>query len=205
MAPLFSDLKPMLLTEERKAFSDPAWLFEIKNDGFRLLAETDAGRIRLKTRGGADATKWFPELASLTALGGRHIFDGEVVVQDEYGRSDFNRLQDRARRRRYVKGGDSVVYIVFDLLAYRGESTMELPLLTRKKLLEQLLSPGIDSVLYLQHVEGQGEWLYQQAVGLKLEGVVGKRMDSVYLPGVRTMDWVKCKRKGWQEGRNWKP
>src|SRR5690349_4280843 len=92
----------MLLEERPLNLDEPGWNYELKYDGYRTLAEFGQGSCRLKTRKGADATKWFPEVTdSLAEIpGGPYITDGEVCVLDEYGRSDFDALQDRASRRR---------------------------------------------------------------------------------------------------------
>lgn len=195
--PTLDSIQPMLLAEAKQPFSDPDWLFEIKYDGYRCLAEVRNGLAQLKSRNGTNMTAWFPEVVrGLAAIKGSHILDGEVVVLDEVGRSDFNRLQDRAKRRRYVAGADRVAFVAFDLLMYAGQSVMQWPLVDRKAGLQRLLTPQPPAVLFLDHVRGDGEWLFQTAVALELEGIVGKRADSVYQPGQRTGDWIKIKRPG---------
>lgn len=191
----------MTLDERQLSFNEPGWLFEIKFDGYRLMAEFGDGKARLKTRRGADATKWFPEITDNLAemLGGPYIVDGEVCVLDDLGRSDFERLQDRARRRRWYTGADPVVFCVFDLLVDRGKDITRMPLIERKARLLELFTPSLPNVLFVSHFdgEGEGEMLFKQAVlGLKLEGLVAKRASSVYVPGARSSDWVKIKRKG---------
>lgn len=191
----------MLLDERPIDHELPGWLYEIKYDGYRLLAEFGNGTCRLKSRNGADATKWFPELydALSKVSGGPYIVDGEVCVLDDLGRSDFDKLYARARRRRWVEGSDRVTYCVFDLLTVNGSPIMNLPLVERKKHLQTLLSPALQSVLYVDHLEEHGRQLFDQAAHeLNLEGIVAKRGDSVYRPGVRSRDWVKMKikRKG---------
>ena len=103
-APDLVDLRPMLLGEVKRPFSDPAYGYEIKYDGYRLLAECDGPKVRLQTRNGADATAWFPEITQGLAglAGGRHVLDGEVCVLDDIGRSNFDRLHARAKRKRLV-------------------------------------------------------------------------------------------------------
>ena len=94
----------MLLAERPiPPFAEAGWIYEIKYDGYRLMAGVKDSVVQLVTRNGADATKWFPEVvAGLSGLrGGPHVLDGEVCVLDELDRSDFNRLQNRARRRRW--------------------------------------------------------------------------------------------------------
>lgn len=187
----------MLATQSGRVIDGPEWLHEIKYDGFRLLAQWDAGDVRLQSKSGADATSWFPEVAKSLATmpRGRGVTDGEVCVLDEFGRPDFDRLMRRARQRGHRPGSDTVVYCVFDVLAVEGRSTMALPLLERKQLLRELFESKPPFTLVVQDVD-QGDWLFAQAEALGLEGVVSKRVSSLYVPGVRTLDWVKRKRPG---------
>lgn len=201
--PRLAELEPMLLDERPFDYSQPGWQVQLKFDGYRLMGEFGDGTEFLKTRGGADATAWFPEVAqSLRSIGaGRHVVDGEVCVLDELGRSDFDRLHARARRRRWVPGGDAVVYCIFDLLVANGRSLLNVPLSERQARLDELFSsvPAPASVMVMGHFDAaeEGEELFRRAVlPLKLEGLVAKRSNSIYQPGVRSPDWVKIKRKG---------
>ena len=191
---------PMLSTERPLDLDEPGWLYEIKFDGYRVTSLFGGGKCRLRTRNGADCTKWFPEVSrSLAAVkGGPYVTDGEVCVLDELGRSDFDRLQDRARRRRWYAGADPVVYCVFDLLAEGEVIRISEPLLKRKARLQQVLGARpLPAVLVVGHFEDSGRQIFEQAVHqLKLEGLVAKRADSPYRPGIRSPDWVKVKRKG---------
>jgi bifunctional non-homologous end joining protein LigD len=193
---------PMLLHEGKRAppFGQPGWIYELKFDGYRMMAGVDGGQVQLATRNGADCTRWFPEVAQGLAQlpGGPHVIDGEVCVLDERGVSNFNRLQHRARRRCFYPECDAVVFCAFDLLAIDGHSIIGLPLVTRKQRLADLLSPAPPSVLYVGHFEAEhGRVLFDQAVHqLGLEGLVAKRAVSCYRPGERSPDWVKVKRKG---------
>ncbi len=111
----------MLLCERKTLPRGPGWHFEIKYDGYRLLASTGAAP-QLKSRNGANATIWFPELVeALAALPAGSIIDGEVCVLDDIGRSDFERLHARARRKGWYRGADPVAYCVFDLLVGKGK------------------------------------------------------------------------------------
>lgn len=192
---------PMLLDEGRMGspLGKPGWIYEVKYDGWRILAGIMDGKAHLATRNGADYTKAFPEVAtSLAKLpGGPHIMDGEVCVLDDMGRSDFMRLQERARRKRWYEGCDPVVYCVFDLLAKDGRALIEQPVEKRKQQLRALLPPDLPAVLYVDHFPAeQGRALFQQVKGLELEGLVAKRLGSTYKPGERSLDWVKVKRAG---------
>jgi bifunctional non-homologous end joining protein LigD len=197
-APPLADISPMLLGERKAPFSDPDWLFSLKMDGYRLRAEADAGKVLLLTRGGADATRWFPEVVEgLRALPpGRHITDGEVCVLDSIGRSDFDLLHARAKQRGRKPGSAPVVYCVFDLLCYYGRNVMSEPLEVRQQLLEELWAGKPPSTLFLSSIPAKGEWLYQHALTLKLEGIVAKRLGTPYQAGERSGDWLKIRRPG---------
>ena len=198
-APLLKDLAPMLLTATKSAPRDEsAYLAEIKYDGYRVLAEYQAGRAALRTRNGADCTKWFPEVAkALAAAGrGRTVVDGEMTVLDSIGRTDFDALHARALRRGWAPGDLPVTYCIFDLLVLEDRNVMALPLRQRKELLRQLLTPAPACVLYADYFDGLVVLLYEKALELKLEGIVAKRADSLYVPGERSAAWLKWKRPG---------
>jgi bifunctional non-homologous end joining protein LigD len=120
LAPPLADLTPMLLAEANQARADDEVICELKWDDYRLLAEVRGAHVALQTRGGADATGWYPELArDLVGLSStRVVLDGEVVVLDALGRSDFERLHARSRRRGWYTGADAVVFVAFDVLVH---------------------------------------------------------------------------------------
>lgn len=195
-----ADLRPML-ADHRKAvpFSHPDWLFEIKYDGYRMLALFGDGEVHLRTRNGLDCSAWFPEICRALSRyeGGPYVVDGEVCVVDECGRSGFDRLQDRARRRCYYPGCDPVTYCVFDLLHAGSTSLLQVPLAARKDLLRALFTPKpTHDILVVDSIPEMGIELYSAAATMKLEGVLAKRCDSDYVPGVRCDLWRKVKRPG---------
>lgn len=199
MASDLSKYPPMLLDERPLDFRAPGWLWEIELDGYRTTARFGQGECELRSRNGADATNWFPELsASLAQVkGGPFVVDGEVCVLDEMGRSDFAAVQDVALRRKGFEGARPVTYGVFDLLACDGRDLTGLPLIDRKKALLETLDPAPPFVLLVGHFEEYIEILFKCEVHhLNLAGLVAKRADSVYQPGIRSADWVKVKRKG---------
>jgi bifunctional non-homologous end joining protein LigD len=192
----------MLLDERLLDLEEPGWIYEIKFDGYRVRAEFGEGvKTELRTRHGADATKWFPEVVkSLSSIkGGPIVTDGEVCVLDDLGRSDFERLQDRARRRRWFPGAAPVTYAVFDLLVDQGVDITQLPLIERKARLAKLLKAPPPNVLFVNHFYNEehnvSDVFRDAMVPYELEGLVAKRADSVYVPGTRTTNWVKVKRK----------
>lgn len=190
---------PLMLAESRdRPFSDPGWLFELKLDGYRLLAARGNGPPRLYSRNGNDLASCFPEVSrAVGALPlGRVLLDGEVVALDESGRPSFQRLQQRAKltraldiRRAAVE--NPVIYYAFDLLAAEEFDLRPLPLTKRKELLRKLLPPA-GLIRFLDHFEGEGEVLYQQVRKLDLEGIVAKRADSTYRAG-RSSAWIKVR------------
>lgn len=191
-------VKLMLAHTADAPFSDPAWLFELKLDGYRMLARRNARIARLVTRNGNDATSWFPELArALRALPvDDFILDGEVVMHDGAGRPSFQRLQRRARIRRPldVKRASlrqPATLYAFDLLGLMGHDLRSLPLEERKRLLRDLLPP-VGPIRFVEHFAGVGEALYEQVTTLGLEGIVGKKADSRYRGG-RSRSWLKVR------------
>jgi bifunctional non-homologous end joining protein LigD len=192
------EFPPMLLDERPLDLNLPGWIYEIKMDGYRMTAMFGDGKSQLRTRNGANCTRWFPEVAiSLAEVDdGPYVVDGEVFVFDDVGRSDFDRLQARARRRRWYEGADLVGYAVFDLLVDHGINITLQSLMQRKALLGDLLDPCPDNVDVVGHFDYDILRIFNEAVlGLKLEGLIAKRENSFYFPGVRTRDWVKVKRK----------
>jgi bifunctional non-homologous end joining protein LigD len=191
-------VKPMLAEPVEKPFSKEGWLFELKWDGFRLLAAHENGRVRLGYRRGNDATALFPEITkALGALPYRGlVLDGEVVVADDDGRPRFQRLQKRAQIRRTADVAKASVahpatYFVFDLLAFEGLDLRGLPLRVRKEALRSLV-PQRGPVRFTDHVEAEGEALWGEIERLALEGLVAKKADSPYRAG-RSPDWRKLR------------
>lgn len=193
------DVPPMLARTAERAFSRDGWLFELKCDGYRLVAGREAGVATLLLRGGGDASTVFPEIAAaVRALPfDGLVLDGELVVLDDTGRPSFAALQKRAglsRRADVARGAVErpATYWAFDLLAAEGFDLRPLPLATRKEMLKRIL-PRAGPVRYLEHVEGKGEALYEEVVRLDLEGVVAKKADSPYRSG-RSPSWLKVRR-----------
>src|SRR5216684_1763784 len=168
-----SRLEPMLATLTDHPFSDPNWLFEIKWDGVRALAQIENGALALRSRNGVDIAKRYPELASLpNALAVRQaILDGEVVALDEQGHSNFELLQERMHVRNPAANLVSqipVAYFVFDLLYCDGYDLREAPLLERKQLLQRLLLTS-DRFRYSDHQVEHGKELFEMAKQTDLE------------------------------------
>jgi bifunctional non-homologous end joining protein LigD len=198
---------PMLATDGGRPFTSADWHYEVKYDGYRCLSHANSGSpVELRTKSGADCTKRFPEVTEVLSdiRGGPHVVDGEICVLDDIGRSDFERLQARARHRRWYPGCDPVALCAFDLLYLNGRNVMGLPLLERKRLLRELLEPLLPRLVIVGELPAEASLFHEAVIGARLEGFVAKRSDSTYRPGVVSRDWLKIKRTGWYEGRTWR-
>jgi bifunctional non-homologous end joining protein LigD len=183
-----ADVDMMLAEVYPHPFSRAGWIFEIKLDGYRLVAGKAGGKITVLSRNGNEMRDAFPGIAeALKRLPAEHIvLDGEVVAMDEKGRPSFQRLQQRG-----TPAGGTTTFFVFDLLGYGDADLRPLPLLRRKALLRQAI-PADSPIKYLDHFEGQGEALYEHAVKLGLEGIVAKREECPYRGG-RSPHWRKIR------------
>ena len=181
------------------------WAAELKWDGMRIQATIthadNAARLTLRSSNGRDVTGSFPELGPLAdALQADAVLDGEVVVFDGE-RPSFGHLQQRIhidRPNAALLESHPVVYIVFDLLVLDGNSLVGLPYETRRRLLNDLLPDGVNWRTP-PYIDDDGETLLQMADERNLEGIVMKRLDSAYLPGVRSSAWRKIKVRRRQE------
>ncbi|HVR99038.1 MAG TPA: DNA ligase D [Thermoanaerobaculia bacterium] len=181
-----------------RPFDRQGWVFELKYDGFRLLAAKRGDAVKLSYRSGKDATRILPEIARAVAAlpFASLVLDGEVVVLDETGRPSFQRLQRRALKTRALDAGHAAAanpaaFIAFDLLECEGFDLRPLPLLTRKALLRRVL-PADGPLRYLDHIAERGKDLYAAVAEMGLEGIVAKRADSPYRAGY-SADWLKIR------------
>lgn len=177
---------------------DEHWAYEMKWDGMRALVGIDGDEVWLTSRAGNDATARFPELLPIgSALGVDALLDGEIVALDESGAPSFELLQPRmqAHGRSAVQeraATTPVVLMLFDVLWLAGHSTLELPYHERRELLDRLGLAG-PSWQTPPTTYGEGEAVRETSRALELEGVVAKRLDSLYLPGKRADAWRKVK------------
>lgn len=182
-------VKPMLASPGKEIFKDPKWVFELKWDGYRALANIKKGEVQLYSRNGISYNSKFAAIQQeLTHIPYDCILDGEIVVIDDQGKNDFQKLQKYDPKK--TKG--LLQYQVFDLLQLNGMDTINLPLVERKSLLPEILE-GLENVIYCDHIEGMGPTLYKRAVEAGMEGVVAKKADSTYVPNYRSENWLKIK------------
>ena len=184
---------------EKKApnpFSDKDWIFEIKWDGFRALAYVN-GKVSLRSRNNKELIENFPELQELKQLTRNVVLDGELIIIKN-GKADFQALPERGKA---VKPSEiqahtlrsPAEYIVFDILEKDGKPLTNLPLIERKKILQNSLQEG-EHVTISDFVEEKGEDYYKAAIEEGIEGIIAKRKDSSYQQGFRSSDWLKMKK-----------
>jgi bifunctional non-homologous end joining protein LigD len=191
-------IQPMLAESADTAFTRDDWLFELKLDGYRLIACKSGGEALLLTRKGNDYTDVFPEIArAVKALPvDSCIIDGEVVVLDASGIPRFSLLQQRGRISSPLDVKRAAVelpatFFVFDLIAFEDFDVRPLPLTRRKELLAELI-PKLGAVRYLDHIPREGDAFLAQVDSLGLEGIIAKKADAPYRGG-RSDKWLKIK------------
>jgi bifunctional non-homologous end joining protein LigD len=183
-----TNLRPMLATLVDEPFTDAAWQFELKLDGYRTLAYLKNGQVDLRSRKNNSFNKQFDVVQeALTEWKIDAVVDGEVVVLNEEGKPDFNKIQLWDTQRE-----GHLVYYVFDLLWIDGLNIMNEPLHLRREILRQLM-PESGTIRYSDHIDDIGSEFYDIARKNNLEGIVAKRKDSVYTPDFRAKTWLKIK------------
>ncbi|WP_028981609.1 DNA ligase D [Sporocytophaga myxococcoides] len=192
--PMPHQIQPMMATLLEEPFNNKNWIFEIKWDGYRAVAEVNHTDVQLYSRNNNSFNQLFkPVLVELKKMGLQAVFDGEIVVLNNNNIADFGLIQNYKRT-----GEGNLVYYVFDLLYLNGYDLTSLPLVKRKELLKQIL-PKNNVIRYNDHIKEAGVPFFEKAVQQGVEGIIGKKADSVYLRNKRSRDWVKIKTAQRQE------
>ncbi|MDK1386399.1 non-homologous end-joining DNA ligase [Sinorhizobium sp. 8-89] len=196
--PMPARVDPCLATLVDKPPKGQDWALEVKWDGYRLAVHVEPGRIRIITRGGYDWTERFPliaadarRLAVKTA-----ILDGEAVVLDDKGRSDFGMLQRALGRRPSAHEAGAIVLYAFDLLYLDGRDLRRDPLRERRRLLEPLVAGREGAIRLSEEVEADGDEFFRVACAHGLEGIIAKHLEKPYRSG--RGDWwqkITCRRR----------
>jgi len=180
-------ITPCLPSKAERPPSGPDWAHEIKHDGYRLMVCRDGMRVRCFTKNSHDWADRFPAIveAALRIDATSFLIDGEAVILNDDGRSDFNALRSRSRE---------AALLAFDLRQHDGHDLRGLSLMMRKKKLSRLISTAKRwrAIQYVDHIKGDGPAVYQHACSLGLEGIVSKRLDSPYRSGP-SKTWIKSK------------
>jgi bifunctional non-homologous end joining protein LigD len=181
-------IKPMLAGITKTPFDDRDWIYEIKWDGYRAVAEIEKGDARFYSRNGIDFSERFPAIVqALKKLKHNVILDGEVVLLNEKDLPDFQKLQHYENHLNYP-----LIYYAFDLLQLDGKNIEHAPLEERKKLLKQLLKKN-QTIRYSDHIETDGIAFFETAKEQGLEGIMAKKKDSEYARASRSKEWLKIK------------
>ncbi|MBB2754621.1 UNVERIFIED_ORG: bifunctional non-homologous end joining protein LigD [Rhizobium aethiopicum] len=192
--PMPGRIEPCLALLKPAPPQGPDWAFEVKWDGYRLAIHIEPKGVRIITRGGHDWTHRFPVIAEAArTLGvGTAILDGEAVVLDKQGRSDFGALQRSLGGRGGKRSSTESVFFAFDLLYFDGHDLTGTELSVRRHLLEDFLDGATGAIQLSDEVYGDGAELLANACSMGLEGIIAKHRDRPYRSG-RTGDWLKIK------------
>lgn len=186
-------IEPCLATLKSKPPEGDDWSYEIKWDGYRLAVHIELSGVRILTKGGHDWTKRFPEIErGARELGvATAILDGEAVMYDEQGRSDFNLLQASLGGPTGKKTSPAQ-FVAFDLLYLDGHDLQKTELRVRRHLLADLIGSTESPIQFSEAFDATGAETFEASCLHGLEGIIAKRLDSPYRSG-RNGDWIKIK------------
>lgn len=188
------NIAPMLATLVDKPFDEAGWLYEVKWDGYRALAYLNKGEVNICSRNNKSFNeKFYPVYNVLQQLKLNAVLDGEIIVINDKGVSDFGDLQHW----RSEADGELIFY-VFDILWLDGYNLMKLPLVERKKIL-QFIIPQSNNIRISESFETGATEFFEVAKQMHLEGIIAKKENSIYKPDFRTKDWLKIKTQQRQE------
>lgn len=189
------DMKPMLATLVDKPFDDPDWIYEIKWDGYRALAFLNNGEIELSSRNNKSFNeKFYPIYKALQDWNINAVLDGEIVVLNDKGMTDFSALQSW----RSEADGELVFY-VFDILWLEGKDLTVLPLTERREILNSVIPEQNEKIHLSRIFEASGTEFFKAADKMGLEGIIAKKATSLYTPDIRSKEWLKIKTEKRQE------
>jgi len=181
-------ISPMLATLVDKPFDEPGWIYEIKWDGYRALGLVNKNKVSLISRNNKSFNdKFYPIYQALKDLDIQAVVDGEIVVIKDSGLAHFGSLQNWRS-----EADGELVYYLFDLLWLNGYDVTDLPLTERKQLLKQIV-PENSIIRYSDNFETSATEFLKVAAKLDMEGIMAKKADSTYAPGIRTREWLKIK------------
>ncbi len=186
---MLNDLKPMLATLVDEPFDEAGWIYEVKWDGYRALGYINNGKAELRSRNNNNFNeKFYPVYDALKSWEINAVVDGEIIVVNEKGLSEFHKLE----RWRSEADGQLVFYL-FDILWLDGFNLMELPLIERRKILAGVIPDDHEMLKLSQNFDATGTAFFEVAEKLEIEGIIAKKMESPYVPDSRTKNWLKIK------------
>jgi bifunctional non-homologous end joining protein LigD len=182
------NVKPMKATLVDEPFDDPDWFYEVKWDGYRAVAFVSDNDAELISRNNLPFDKFYPIIKLLKDWKANAVIDGEILVLNDKGISDFGALQNWRS-----EADGELVYYVFDILWYEGKNLMELPLKDRLAVLKEVLPTGDDRIRQSKVFETNGIEFFKAAEKIGLEGIIAKKASSVYTSDLRSREWLKIK------------
>ena len=189
------DISPMLATLVDKPFSNSDWSFEVKWDGYRALGFMNGGKVDLRSRNDKSFNeKFYPISTALKQWKANAVIDGEIVVTNREGISQFGALQNWRS-----EADGLLIFYAFDLIWLNGKDVTHLPLTDRRALLRSLIPKDQDVIRLSETFDSSGEDAFKTAAKMGFEGIMAKRKDSVYMPGDRSKEWLKIKAQKRQE------
>jgi bifunctional non-homologous end joining protein LigD len=193
-APFPIKLLPMLATLVDKPIDQEGWIYEVKWDGYRALAMKNKNHVELKSRNDKSFDeKFYPVHAAVLEWNINAVVDGEIVVVDENGISDFGALQNWRS-----EADGALLYYVFDLLWLEGKDLMGLPLIERREILRKII-PSKGIIRLSENFSDSATEFFEAAKKMGLEGIIAKKADGQYKPGIRSQEWLKIKANKKQE------
>jgi bifunctional non-homologous end joining protein LigD len=189
-------IMPMLATLVDKPFDTPGWSYEVKWDGYRAISYLNNGVVEIRSRNNKPfSEKYYPLKAALEKLKLNAVFDGEIIVINEKGISDFSLLQNWRS-----EADGQLVFYIFDILWYDGYDVTGIPFKERHELLTSVFKLKVpDTIRISQLLNTTGKDFFAVAQEMGLEGIIAKQQDSLYLPGIRSKSWLKIKTEKRQE------
>ncbi|MEO8763891.1 MAG: DNA ligase D [Ginsengibacter sp.] len=186
--PMPRDLSPMLATLVDKPFDEPGWLYEVKWDGYRALVYLNNGKVDMRSRNNKSFDEKFYSIhKALENWKIKAVIDGEIIVANEKGISNFGNLQSW----RSEADGELIFYL-FDVLWLEGYDLTHLPLIERKQILQDI-APDINNIRISESFNAGATEFFEVAKKINLEGIIAKKADSNYFPGERSKEWLKIK------------
>jgi bifunctional non-homologous end joining protein LigD len=187
-------VEPMMATLIKAPFENDNWEFEIKWDGYRCLAYVNNGKVDLRSRTGQSYNKYTPIVSALKEWNIPAVLDGELVVLNANGTSNFELLQNWN-----IHSSERLAFMVFDILWFDGLNLTHQTLKQRKEVLKSILPSSFSAIRFSSSIDGNGTGFFELAKENGIEGIVGKKKDSVYEVGRRSKNWVKIKTSTRQE------
>jgi bifunctional non-homologous end joining protein LigD len=187
-------IKPMKATLVDEPFDEPGWLFEVKWDGYRAIANIQKDEVSLISRNNLPFEKYYPINDALKKWGMNAVLDGELLVLNDKGISDFGAMQNWRS-----EADGNLVFYIFDILWYEGKNLMGLPLSERQAILQSILPTDNEHIRQSKVFNVNGIEFFAAAEKAGLEGLIAKKADSVYTSDLRSKEWLKVKVQRRQE------